>query len=178
MKIVRKILLGLLILIVLFVAVGYMLPGSFKVERSVVINAKPEVLYPYVASLKDGWTQWNPFAEQDPGMVISYSGPDTGVGATSSWVSKKMGEGTQTITKADTATGVETTLAFDHGQYQMQGVIAFAPVDGGTKVTWTSGGDWGKQHLMFRYMGLMMNKMMGKTFEKGLQNLKTKAETK
>ena len=177
MNILRKILLGLVILIVLIIAVGYMLPENFTVQRSIVINAKPATLYPYVASLKDGWTQWNPFAEQDTTIVLSYSGPDTGVGATSYWTSKKMGDGTQVITQAD-STGMQSDLAFDHGQYKMHGSVVFTPVDGGTQVTWSNTGDWGKHHLMFRYAGLMMNKMMGKVLDHGLQSLKAKVEAK
>ena len=178
MKVLQKILIGLVIVVVLIVAIGYMLPANFTVQRTVVIHAKPAAIYPYVSNLKEGWTQWNPFAEQDTTIVLSYSGPDQGVGAGSSWTSKKMGEGTQTITQADSNTGVESDLAFDHGQYKMHGVIVFTPVDGGTRVMWSNEGDWGKHHLMFRYMGLMMNKMMGKVLDKGLQNLKTKVEAK
>lgn len=170
----RKILIGTVSVIVLFLVIGFFLPSKWTVERSVMIEAPPESIYPLVANLKEGWAQWSDFDYQDPDIKYSYTGPEIGVGASRSWVSPKMGNGTQTITKADPTTGVEFDFVMDN-QFFVVGEMKFVPEGTSTKVTWKDSGDVGYNPLM-RYMVLFMDKMMGPSFEKSLQTLKQKSE--
>ena len=50
MKWFRRILIGLVALALLFAAVGLALPSRFSVERSVMIAAPAEKVYPLIAS--------------------------------------------------------------------------------------------------------------------------------
>src|SRR5665213_1086092 len=93
-----------------------------------------------------------------------------------SWISDKMGNGSQTITTADTRTGVHFELKMENTKFGLNGNIGFEPTGSGTKVTWTDSGDTGN-NIFFRYMASMMDKMMGNTFERSLAKLKEKAET-
>lgn len=176
MKIVRVAAIGFIVFTILFLGIGLLLPSQWKVERSTVVNAAPEKIYPYVANFKIGWPQWSAFDEEDPTLQYHYTGPEVGAGATRSWASKKRGDGWQKIEKADVATGITFTLDMPGNSFHMLGVIAFQPEGKLTKVTWTDSGEAGMNPLS-RYMMLFMDKMMGKTFEKSLAKLKQLAES-
>lgn len=139
------------------------------------MQASPDMIYPFVANLKTGWPSWSAFDYEDPNIVYNYSGPDLGPGAARSWVSKSMGNGTQTITKGDRFTGVEFDLKMDN-DFLIHGKITFVAQANGTKVTWTDYGDVGNNPF-FRYFGLAMDPMMGPTFEKSLAKLKMLVNT-
>ena len=55
------------------------------------------------------------------------------------------------------------------------GTLKLEPEGAGTKVTWSFAGEAGRNPMM-RYMGLMMDGMVGQDFEVGLANLKVLAE--
>ena len=55
------------------------------------------------------------------------------------------------------------------------GEFTLESVEGGTLVTWSDSGDMGMNPVN-RYMGLMMDGMIGPDFELGLENLKTVVE--
>lgn len=161
--------------IVLFFAVGGMLSPKWMVERSLMINAPAEKIYPYLANLKTGWPQWSAFDFEDPAIQYTYSGSDEGVGAERSWISKKMGDGSQKITKADPKNGIEFELTMKGNPIPIQGRITLATLSNGTLVTWHDEGDMG-ENILFRYLAKFMDKFMGKAFEKSLQTLKEKTE--
>lgn len=159
-------------LAVVFVVGGLMLPRRFRVARSIVIAAPPERVHEYVDSFEK-WPLWSPFDTEDPTIVWEKSGKQTGVGATRSWKSKKMGDGAQTITASDPKTGVSMKLAMAGGCFEPFDLrFDFAPEAGGTRVTWTDSGTLpAAPH--WRWMGvLLMPAMCGKAFEKGLAALK------
>jgi hypothetical protein len=172
----KAILFTLLGFIVLLVGVGYSLPSKWKVERSIVINKPPQAIYPFVADFKKGWPQWSSFDQEDPGIQYSYFGAEQGVGASRSWTSKRMGNGTQSITVADPAKGIEFKLMMTGNDFLLTGHIAFEPAGTGTKVTWMDAGDVGDK-VFIRFMLVTMDKMMGPAFEKSLVNLKAKCES-
>jgi hypothetical protein len=175
MKTLKKIALGLLILMAVIAAVAQCLPDHWQVTRSVVIHAPGEAILPLVSDLKDGWGKWSTFDLEDPAITYTYSGPASGVGAQRAWVSKQMGNGTQKILQADPKTGVEFELVMTDYKMRLDGHISFQGASGGTQVTWTDEGQLGRNPMQ-RIMGQMMDSMMGKTFEASLGNLKTAVE--
>lgn len=174
MKILKTLLLALLALIALLLVVGMLLSPTFKVVRSAQINAAPDKIYPLVASLK-AWQQWGAWQQRDPAMQTEYRGPETGVGAVSEWKSKSQGDGRMTIVEAEAGKRVKFELYFPDFGTTSYGTLQFEAVGGGTQVTWTMDGDMGKNPVN-RWMGLMMDKMVGPDFETGLKNLKALAE--
>jgi len=174
---ILKIILGVLgAIVVLAVTIGFILPSKHRVERSLVINAPPSAIYPLIANLKTGWPQWPPFGPSEyPGLKVTYAGPDEGVGASQSWDSKKTGDGTLTIIKADRMRGIEYDMVTMHDSFRLTGALICEPAASGTKVTWRDDMDVGN-NLLHRYMGWMVEKPLGKSFEKGLASLKKKAE--
>jgi hypothetical protein len=173
MRIIKKIVVALIVLIVVLAGIGFMLPSAYKVERSVTIAAPADVVFDQVNDLKKN-EAWSPWMKNDPSLQITYSGPEAGKGATSTWTSKKSGNGSQTITESVPGKSIATFL--DFGQMgNAQGGWAFSEEGGSTKVTQTMAGDAGKNP--FRHlMNLAMDKMIGKYFEQGLNSLKDVSE--
>src|SRR4051812_30193936 len=132
----KKILLGIVGLLVLGVVGSLFMPSKWHVERSVSVKAKQETLYTSVADLKqwETWAAWN--KSMDPGAKWDFSGAAMGQGAVMSWKGEKMGTGTLTLTKADPKTGVSYEMKMERMQTPAVGTIAFAPEGEGTKVTW------------------------------------------
>lgn len=64
----------------------------------------------------------------------------------------------------------------EEGRFLLYGDITFTPQNNGTHVTWKDHGDVGANPVM-RYMMLFIEKIMGPTLEKSLENLKTKVES-
>lgn len=175
MKTIKWILLGVIGLALVLLVVGFLLPRRWQVQRSIVIHAPSAAIYPLVANMKTGWPQWSAFDLEDPDIRYTYSGPDERVGALRNWTSKRMGDGTQKVVKADPATGVEFRLEMQANGFVLTGNIAFEPAGTGTQVTWTDSGEVGYNPVQ-RYFVAFLDRMMGGTFEKSLATLKQKAE--
>ena len=110
----------------------------------------------------------------EPDATYTYSGPDSGVGATANWKGEVVGEGTQRIESSEPFSAITTSLDFGP-----QGVASsewtFSPIDEGTQVIWGFDTDMGMNPIS-RYFGLMMDRMIGADYEKGLSNLKAVCE--
>lgn len=173
MKIIKNIVIGLIILIAVLAAVGMLLPKEYKVERSVTIAAPIDLVFDQVNDLKknEAWTPW-----KDPTMTVTYSEPSAGKGASSSWKSKDMGNGTMTIVESVPNSAINIDLDFG-GMGGAKADWTFAQEGENVKVTEIMTGDQGMNPVK-RYMGLMMDKMIGPYFEKGLASLKEVSETK
>lgn len=79
---IKKILMGLGVVLAIFVVISAVKPEDYIIKRDIIINAKPEIIFPYLVNTKNA-DSWMPWKEQDPQVVINYSGPDEGVGSTS-----------------------------------------------------------------------------------------------
>jgi hypothetical protein len=156
------------VLLVVLVAGAYLVPAKWEVTRSRVVPAAPGAIHAYVADFAK-WPAWSPFDHEDPEMRITVGATSAGVGAQRSWTSETMGNGSQTIVAADAAKGMACDLAIE-GFPTFRVEFAYEPVAGGTKVTWTDRGESGMNPL-HRWFTLLMEPMLGPTFEKGLANL-------
>jgi Polyketide cyclase / dehydrase and lipid transport len=150
--------------------------STFVVERSTIVAATPEKIFPLLQDFHH-WVEWSPWEGIDPNLQRTYSGPESGVGASYAWVgSRKVGSGRMEIVGATPTDSVDIELAFlkpfkaeNHTRFQLQWSGT------NTTVTWTMSG---KKTLMSKVMGIFMSmdKLIGKDFEKGLAQLKTLAE--
>ena len=111
MSIVRKILLGLLILVAALVLIGLFLPSSAHVERSITIEAPPAMVFAVVNGFRS-FNEWSPWAERDPETEYLYEGPERGAGAKMSWSSDnpQVGTGSQEITLSEPDTRVDIVI--------------------------------------------------------------------
>ena len=107
-RLIFKVLLTLLILLVM---IGFLLPSSAKVERSVVINAPAASIFPHINGMQ-AFHAWSPWSTIDPQTDYQFSGPETGVGSRMSWQSgdARVGQGSQEIVESSPNTRVKTRL--------------------------------------------------------------------
>jgi uncharacterized protein YndB with AHSA1/START domain len=175
MKIIVKIFGVLVGLWLVLMVVGFFLPGHYRVERTTVIAAKPEAIFPYVADLK-AWRQWGVWFARDPAMEVSYSPATTEVGAWSQWKSKSQGDGKMTISSVHPYDDFVYKMEFIDVGMVAQGGMRLTPAAGGsTRVSMTMEGDLG-HNPMYRWFGLFMGTMVAPDFDAGLANLKKLSE--
>ena len=172
----KKILGFVILLAVGIVAYAAMQPPQYQLSREMLINATPEVLFPYINNSKKA-NDWMPWKDSDPQMKMEFSGPDEGVGSTSSWDSQgQMGTGKAEVVESIPNKSVKTKLTYTRPMSMSQlAEISLTPVDSGTKVRWEVRGE---NALLCRVVCLFMDmdKMIGGEFEKGLSKLKVQVE--
>lgn len=170
MKFLKILILVILVLVVLVGVGSLFLPSQVHVERSKVIDAPKNTLFNVVLDLHT-WTAWDPWSQIDENMVTTYEGNRNGVGMVRKWTSenKNVGTGSMTITDVEDGKEIEHHLDFgEHGTAESK--FEFEEVEGGTKVTWGFDSDMGMNPIA-KYMGLMMDDIIGKDFAKGLDGL-------
>lgn len=177
MKVARRIVLALVVVPVLVVLGSFLLPSSYRVERSLTMNARPELVFEQINRLKHwpDWTAWT--VVKYPDMKVSFSGPESGVGAVYSWTGKSSGNGTLKITAADPVKSVSYSLDFENGKHLSVGALTIEPQGTNVQVRWHNTGDLGANPLN-RIFGLLMDRMMGPDFEEGLRKLRQRVEAK
>jgi hypothetical protein len=175
----KKIAIGILIAIVIIVAAVLIIaatkPDTFRVQRSIGINASPEAIAGQIDDFHK-WTSWSPYEKKDPAMKRIYTGAEQGKGAVYEWKGdSRVGEGRMEIMNAS-ASRITIRLDFlkpfeghDTAEFTLE------PEGKSTKVTWAM---YGRNRFIGKIMSVFFNmdKMVGRDFETGLRNLKSVAE--
>ena len=178
MKVLRVILIILGVLVLIALVMGMIGPKTYQVERSMVINASPDVVWPYTSSGKL-FQEWSPFRKMDTTATVEYFGTDGSVGSGFKWSGKKAGKGEQTYTVLEPGKSSTVHLKFytPFGEMESGSYMNLEPDPGGTKLTW---GLKGENNFIGRIMGSMQNmdKQMGPIFEGGLNDLQTLVATR
>ncbi|GLQ57525.1 polyketide cyclase [Devosia nitrariae] len=152
-------------------------PNRFRMERSIVIDATAERVFPLIADFHK-WPQWSPWESLDPELKRTYSGAAHGVGAIYAYEgNSKVGSGRMEITETVIPSRVVAKLDFIK-PFEAHNFAEWTltPDGKGTRVTWAM---HGPQNFLFKLMGLVFNmdKTVGADFERGLTNLKQIAES-
>lgn len=175
MNLLKKLLLGVVVLLVLCVGVGLFLPRTAHVERSIVINARPATVFTVLNGFRQ-FNQWSPWAEYDPDMKLVFEGPPAGVGARYNWSgNEQVGIGSQEILESTPHRFIKLKLVFGDFPGEFVSSYALEPEGEGTRLIWAFDADYGNS-VMGRYFGLLSDSMIGPDYEKGLAKLKAFAE--
>ncbi|ABD53028.1 SRPBCC family protein [Jannaschia sp. CCS1] len=175
MRLLRNILIGLVSLVVVLAIIGMFLPRYVSVERDIMVNAAPEDVYPHVNSLQ-AFSEWSPWGDIDPDMVVTYSGPEEGVGNVMEWTSDhpNVGNGRQEILEVVENESVRSALDFgDMGTAEAWWRLT--PDGDSTRVVWGLTADMGGGPVG-RWFGLMMDSWVGPDYERGLDRLQASVE--
>lgn len=171
----KRLVLGVVLMVILLVAVAFALPQQITVARSKVINAPESDVFPHVNSLKR-FNKWSPWAARDPETKYVFTGPEEGKGAHMEWNSNHpdVGWGIQEIVESEPNSFVKVSLNFGemgtaNASYQLK------PSGAGTRVVWVFNTDVGNNPLR-RWMGLMFDRWIGADYEDGLERLKKVVE--
>jgi effector-binding domain-containing protein len=177
MKALKTIGIILLILVVTAVVIGFVQPNDYMVERSTVIDASKEQVYPHIKYWKN-WDAWSPWAEKDSTIEVTIEGEDGEENSMYSWTSTNSGAGNMTNTGSTENEEFNYDLVFTAPrQGSSKGYVKLEDgEEGGTKVSWAFYGEHG---FMGRIMSIFfdMDAMVGPDFERGLELMKKVVET-
>jgi effector-binding domain-containing protein len=175
MKALKRIFIGLVILLLILVVISFLLPKTYKVERTTSVKAGKSVIFNLTSNFTK-WELWTPWTKaMDSTASFELVGPEGQIGTQWRWNGEILGNGEMAITEIKPDELIGYDLSFNHGKYQSRGKLFIEAQGDSNKVTWLDEGDLGYNPLS-RYMGLFMDKMMGPDFEKGLGKLKKVAE--
>jgi len=149
---------------------------AYTVERSVAIDAPPEVVYARIVDFHR-WIDWSPWENVDPDLQRSYSGSNSGAGAVYTWSgNRKVGEGRMEITEVTEPSQIKIALDF-YKPFKASSITTFRLESDGssTALTWTM---TGPRSLAIKAMSLFksMDNMVGPDLERGLAALKSVSE--
>jgi len=177
MKFVKWFIIAVAAILGIFVAITYFLPRDYYIERSIEIDAPAFLVFANVVDL-EAWQTWNPWNQMDPDLKITYGDRKVGAGASYSWSSDVIGGGTMHIVEATAPLQVKYKLVFagyeDNPGYSDM-ILSADSATGPTLVTWTFEGDAGEKFFA-AWMAVLMDKLLGPTYDKGLSSLKQKCE--
>ena len=172
----KKILIGLVVVIGVFCVIVATRPSDFRVERLAVVAAPAPVVFAQVNDLHN-WDAWSPWAKLDPAAKQTFDGPRAGTGAAFAWAgNNQVGEGRMTITESRPNELVQIRLDFVKPLAGTNAAeFTFTPQGNQTAVRWTM---TGRQNFITKTVCIFMSmdKMVGGQFEQGLAQMKSVAE--
>ncbi len=166
--------IGLGLLVIGFLIYIAKRPKRFRYERSGLIQAPPEVIFPYLSRLSLG-AKWSPF-EQAPDIKRTFGGVDGQAGSFEEFESSKSGSGRITVNSVKLNQEVDLRLemfkpfvADNHVVYRLN------PEPNGTRFVWVMEGE---NVFIGKLVGALIDceKMVAGQFEVGISNLKTLIE--
>ena len=174
----KRLVIGVGLLLVAAVVVVAMQPDDYRLTRTASIDAPAAKIFGYVNDLRK-WDDWSPWARLDPAAKVTFEGPPAGPGAAFKWDGNdKVGAGTMTITESKPNERVATRTDFVKPfEGTSNSDFIFSETGGRTNVIWTMAG---KHNFIGKAMCMVMSmeKMIGPDFERGLAQLKAVAERK
>ncbi len=172
----KKLLFGLVVVVIAAVAVVSMQPSHFKFERSATIDAPTDVVFAQVQDFSK-WAGWSPWEKLDPQAKKTHEGSPATVGASYAWDGNdQMGAGKMTLSELKAPEFIRIRLEFLRPMAAVNDTrFTFSNEAGKTRVTWTMEGENG---FMSKAFGLFfdMDKMVGQSFEEGLAAMKSISE--
>ncbi|HEY6367974.1 MAG TPA: SRPBCC family protein [Candidatus Binatia bacterium] len=172
----KKIFIGIAVILVAFVVIVALQPSDFRIVRSINISAPPAMVFAQVNDFHN-WEAWSPWAKLDPAAKATFEGPSAGEGAIFRWVgNEEVGEGNMTITESRPSDLIRIKLEFlKPFAATNTAEFTFKPEGNRTVVTWSM---FGTNNFIAKAFCLFMNmdEMVGGQFEKGLASMKSVTE--
>lgn len=163
-----------LIAALLFLANGQ--SDRFHIHRYTLISAPPEKIFPLVNDFHQ-WKSWSPWESvEGDELQRTYSGSDAGEGAVYEWEGKKTGVGRMEIMRSQAPGELNINLDFVKPIKAQNNVEFMLERDGDkTRADWSMRGE---HNFIGKLMAMFLNtdKMVGRDFERGLAQLKQRAE--
>ena len=175
MKILKTAAAALLAVAGLVLIAGILVPDTYRVERTAVIQAPPEFVFRHVQFWRN-WQEWLPWAEQDTSLSVAVVGQDGEPGAAYQWSGKNAGKGEMTSTGVSFPERFEYRLRFAKPwKSEASGFWALADSAGRTFATW---GFEGRMPYPFNALRLFMQleKRIGRDLDRGLARLTSVCE--
>jgi len=169
-KILRRILIFILCIVSLLISIGFLLPSRAYVERKLEINAFPEIVFKQLNTLKN-WENWSPWLKDDTSLKFLYSGPESGPGASFSWLANNSSNEKYTVKIISSAPFDSLHVVLDFGlSGKTSGKFILNRVNNITVVSWSLESSIGMNPVS-RWVALFTDKLVGPDLERGLLNI-------
>lgn len=168
--------IALAILVAVVLLLAAMRPNTFRVQRSIDIDAPADKIFPLINDYRN-WGSWSPYEHVDPAMQRTFSGAPSGKGSVYEWRgNKNIGHGRMEI--LDTAPPSKVVIKLDFfSPFEAHNMAEFIiqPKGNATNVTWAM---HGPVPFMAKIIHMFMNmdRMVGGQFQQGLVSMKAVAE--
>jgi hypothetical protein len=173
----KKVLGSVAALVAALAVIVALQPSRFRIARQTSVGAPASAVFALVDDLHR-WEAWNPWQKVDPNVQNTYSGAESGPGASFAWAGNEdVGKGRMTIVDSRPGELVRIRLEFlEPYAATNTAEFTFEPQGDRTLVTWAMSGE---NSFLGKAIGLVMDmdRMIGDQFEKGLADLKAIAET-
>ena len=173
MKIVRKIALGLIIVVAVLGLVSFFLPSELYVARSVRVRASRADAFRILHNLRR-FNEWSPWYKQDPEATYTFAGPEEGgPGAEINWDGEITKQGKMIVTRTVPYDSIFIEIYFGKDATPSgETTFYLSEVSADSvELSWIFKSDMGLNPLA-RYMSLFMRGTMATQYESGLQDLK------
>ncbi|MBL7857677.1 MAG: SRPBCC family protein [Cyclobacteriaceae bacterium] len=171
---IKKILLGLLALVVLLVVIGFFLPGKIDITKSISIQAPAASIFEEINNLEK-WQHWDYWNTLDDNMQVTYGDKKEGIGASYSWDGPNVGKGSMTITQSEP----DKLVGLDINFTESPAKATYKIESSGENSTLTADFlyDNGLNPIA-RWIGTFIKPEVEKSFDYGLDKIKSIAEAK
>ena len=166
MRLLFRIFGSLAALLIVFLVIGLLLPGTWSAESTVTLSAAPGDVFPYLNDM-ERWDVWTPWGD----MESTFDAHTAGVGARRSWNHPEFGSGSVTITESVLDRLVRYRVVVGDGLLSVEGTLVLEASEGGSTLTWSETGDFGWNPLL-GYTALSMPRSQSAQLERGLAALK------
>ena len=170
----QKLIIGVGILVVFLLIVGFLLPAQSRFIVTTEIDAPPATVFALVNSMRRR-ELWSNLSVTDPNARVMYSGPPRGTGATVTWDGAIIGSGTQTISESIPYEHV-TSLINPGEPGEARSWFVLAGESGGTSVRRGFEHYYGL-NIVGRYFGVFVTGVIRRDYQNDLENLKLAAES-
>jgi hypothetical protein len=168
--------LAVLVILTCAVVAGFLMPKQWSVRSATTVQAPPSAVHAILVDPRR-FSEWSFISQKKaPDIVYAFSGPATGVGATLTWTSTNLGQGTLVLTRADADQGIEYQLEISgFGDHPIRGAVALSDAGGVTNVALSEGGELGTNPIARLFRGVIEGKLAYE-HDHALQRLKAIAE--
>lgn len=174
----KKILIALAAIVLIFVVVVALQPSEFQMDRSTTIAAPQADVFAQVNDFHK-WEAWSPWAKLDPNAKVAFEGPPEGEGTVMTWSgNSEVGEGKMTLTESRPNELVKARVDMVKpfaGSSTSE--FTFKPEGDQTAVTWSVAAH---HNFMQKALCLVMGgkTMMSDLMDKGLAQMKSVVESR
>ncbi|MDQ3038664.1 MAG: SRPBCC family protein [Pseudomonadota bacterium] len=171
-----EILISLAIVAGLYLLVALVLPSKRHLSEKIETNRKMTIVFDSLNSMRR-FKAWNPLVLRDPAVNLSYSGPESGVGARMDYTSKldQVGTGSWKITESVPREKVTYQIDNSERGSNKRTSFNFKPTgrnNRNVEITQTFDVDYGWD-LIGRYAGLYVARHVGDDMKLGLSRIVT-----
>lgn len=153
-------------LLILYLGVGALLPGTWDARTDTLLSSAPEEVFPYLDT-PELWIKWNTV----PAAGLTFDGPARGPGAGFHWNDSQYGSGSFVVAETEPYSRVAYEVAVEGGSLSVQGRLDLETEDGGTRIRWMEHGDFGRNPLL-GYAARGMASTQAEAMRSGLETLR------